>query len=198
MAECDGSSVDVESLLIDRKLAEAREYLCGECFVQLDQVDLIQRQTGDLECFPDRRHWTDSESFRLYAGGGKRDEAAKRRQALLASTVSGRHNDGRRSVAHLGRITRGDRPLHVKGRAKLCEGRLRRLTPWPLVDGELLLGCPRCPAVRSFQKSRRDRDDLVGESAGVYRGHGTLMATQREGVLFIAGDDEFASVVLGD
>src|SRR4029453_168954 len=36
MAERNGSPVDIESVLIHRKLAEAREYLRGERFVELD------------------------------------------------------------------------------------------------------------------------------------------------------------------
>src|SRR4029453_16088483 len=92
MAERNGSPVDIESVLIHRKLAEAREYLRGERFVELDQIDLIQRQPGDLERFPDRRHGADPESFGFYTGGSKRDEAPKRRQPLLASTFGGCHN----------------------------------------------------------------------------------------------------------
>ena len=44
MAERDGAAVDVQPLGIDRQLAQAREHLRGERLVQLDEVDVVERQ----------------------------------------------------------------------------------------------------------------------------------------------------------
>ena len=46
MAERDRAAVDVEPIRIDRQLAQAREHLRGERLVQLDEIDLIERQPG--------------------------------------------------------------------------------------------------------------------------------------------------------
>ena len=58
MPECDGAAVDVEPIRVDRQLLEAREHLGGEGFVELDEIDLIEREAGDLESLPDRGNRT--------------------------------------------------------------------------------------------------------------------------------------------
>ena len=49
MAERDGAAVDVESCGIDVELEEAGEHLSGEGFVELDQIDVGEREpeTGE-------------------------------------------------------------------------------------------------------------------------------------------------------
>ena len=56
----------------------------------------------------------------------------------------------------------------------------------------------RGAAVLRLHEARGDRDDLVGESAGVDRRERPLMAAQRERVLLFARDARFARVILGD
>ena len=63
---------------------QAGEHLRGERFVQLDEIDLIERQPGELQHLADRRHRADAEPLGLDAGGGEGDEPAERRQAALA------------------------------------------------------------------------------------------------------------------
>jgi hypothetical protein len=48
VTEGDRAAVHVELLFVDAELADAGEDLGGEGLVQLDQVDLIERQAGDL------------------------------------------------------------------------------------------------------------------------------------------------------
>ena len=66
---------------------QAGEHLRGERLVQLDEVDLIERQPGQLQHLPDRRHRADAEALGLDAGGRERDEARQRRQAALARAL---------------------------------------------------------------------------------------------------------------
>ena len=77
MAERDRAAVDVQPLGIDRQLAQAREHLRGERLVQLDEIDLVERQAGQLQHLPDRRHRADAEALRLDAGRRERDEARR-------------------------------------------------------------------------------------------------------------------------
>src|SRR5262245_46110726 len=83
MPECNRTAVDVESIRMDRQRMEAREHLGRERFVELDEIDLIERQAGELQRLLDRGHRTDAEPFRLDAGRGEGDEAGDWRQAAL-------------------------------------------------------------------------------------------------------------------
>ena len=88
MAERDRAAVDVQPLRIDRQLLQAREHLRGERLVQLDEIDLIERQAGQLQHLSDRRHRPDAEPLRLDAGGREGDEArraASRPRSLRAA-----------------------------------------------------------------------------------------------------------------
>ena len=88
MAERDGAAVDVQPIRIDGQLAQAGEHLRGERFVQLDEIDLVERQPGELQRLADRRHRADAEALRLDAGGRERDEAGQRREPELARAVA--------------------------------------------------------------------------------------------------------------
>ena len=81
MAERDRAAVDVQPFGIDRQLLQAGEHLRGERFVQLDEIDLVEREAGELQRLADRRHRPDAEALRLDAGGREGDEARQRRQA---------------------------------------------------------------------------------------------------------------------
>ena len=65
MAERDRAAVDVQPVRIDRQLPQARDYLGGERFVQLDQIDLIECQPGEFQHFSDRWNWTDAKALGL-------------------------------------------------------------------------------------------------------------------------------------
>ena len=119
MAERDRAAVHVQPLRIDRQLLQAREHLRRERFVQLDEIDLIERQSRELQHLPDRRDRTDAEQLRLDAGRRERDEPRQRRQAALAR--AGRRGDDhrRRAVARLRRVAGRHRPVGVKRRPQL-------------------------------------------------------------------------------
>ncbi len=88
VAEGDGPAVDVEPRRIDGKLAQAGECLSGECFVELDEVDLIERQAGHLQDLSDCRHRSDAEALGFDTSGRKRDEPRQRRRAPSARARS--------------------------------------------------------------------------------------------------------------
>ena len=88
MAERDRAAVDVQPVGIDRQLLQAGEHLRGERLVQLDEIDLIERQAGQLQHLADRRHRADAEALGLDAGGREGDEPAERRQAALARAIA--------------------------------------------------------------------------------------------------------------
>src|SRR6185295_7443227 len=136
MAERDRAAVDVEPIGIDRQRAQAGEDLRGEGFVQLDEIDLVEGQAGELQRFLDRRNGSDAEALRLDAGGREGDEARHRREAGSPRASGGGDDHRRGAVARLRRVPCGHRPLRVEGWPELREGGRRGVAPRPLVDGE--------------------------------------------------------------
>ena len=125
MAERDGAAVDVQPFRIDRQLLQAREHLRRERLVELDEVHLLDRQSGQLQHLLNRRDRSDAESFRLDAGRRKCRRSAPAARGRVVCARRGRDDDGGRAVARLRRIAGGDRALGVKRRPELAE-RLRR------------------------------------------------------------------------
>src|ERR1700719_2959590 len=54
MSEGDRAAVDVDALLIHPELAHHRERLRAEGLVQLDEIDLVEREAGELQSFRHR------------------------------------------------------------------------------------------------------------------------------------------------
>ena len=67
---------------------QAGKHLRGERLVQLDEIDLIERQPGQLQHLSDRRHRADAEPLGLDARGRVADEAAERREPQLAQALA--------------------------------------------------------------------------------------------------------------
>src|SRR4051812_21368022 len=53
VAECDGAAVDVDAVVRDFELSHARDHLRGERFVDLEQVDVLERELRLDERPPD-------------------------------------------------------------------------------------------------------------------------------------------------
>jgi len=83
MAERDCASINVETFRIDWQFAQARKHLRGKGFVQLNQIDLIQRQPCDLQDLANRGNGADAEALGLDARGGIGDEPRERLKAVL-------------------------------------------------------------------------------------------------------------------
>src|SRR5438132_79919 len=83
-----------ESML---ELADAGDRLCGECFVEFNEIDLIYRQPGALERLLRRRDGTESHAARIDAGHCGSDDARQRRPPP-SSAVLRRHKQCRRAV----------------------------------------------------------------------------------------------------
>ncbi len=117
MAERDGAAVDVEAIRIERDLLEAREHLGGERFVELHEIDLVERQARELERLANRRHRTDAEPLRLDAGRRERDEPPKRGETAFPRAFGRRDDDGGGPVACLRRVARGHRAAGMERRS---------------------------------------------------------------------------------
>jgi hypothetical protein len=80
VAEGDRAAVDVQPIRIDRKLAKAGEHLGRERFVQLDEIDLVERQAGDLQDLADRGNRPRSESAPARPRPSRTPRTGERRQ----------------------------------------------------------------------------------------------------------------------
>ena len=83
VAEGDRAAVDVEPLLVDPQLAGAGEDLGGEGLVQLDQVDLVEREAGGGEGAGDRLDRADAHVGGVDAGDAEGDDPGERLGAEL-------------------------------------------------------------------------------------------------------------------
>jgi hypothetical protein len=60
MAQGNRAAASVDLILADAQQFQNGEYRDGERFVELDAIDLVERESRSLECFADRRHQTDA------------------------------------------------------------------------------------------------------------------------------------------
>jgi hypothetical protein len=69
MPECDGATVDVQPIWIDGQTLQTSEHLGGKRFVELDEIDLVEREPGLSQHFPNGRNRSQAEQFWRNAGG---------------------------------------------------------------------------------------------------------------------------------
>ena len=75
-----------------------RQHLHREWLVQLEEVDVVDRQPGALEHLLGRRHRSEAHEVRLDAGIGEADEAHPRLEAELRGCVPRGDERGGRAV----------------------------------------------------------------------------------------------------
>ena len=179
MTERDRATVDVQPVRLDRKLAEAGDDLRGKGFVELDEVHLIERKAGEFQYLSNCRNGADPEALRLDACSREGDESRERLETDFTGAIPRHHQYGRRAVACLRRVACGHRAIDVERGPELRQRLHRRFATRPFVDPQL-----------------GKRNDLLCETAGVDRGEGALMRSQREAVLLLPRDGRFTGVVL--
>ena len=182
---------------IEVERLHAGERLRGKRLVQLDQIDLIERQAGLFQHLADRRHRPDAEQFRRHAGGRIADKAGERREAAFLGQFRGCDDRRRGAVARLRRVARGDGAADVERRLQLRQRFERGVSARTLVriESDFL---HRGLAAVLLDHTNGQRNDLVLEVTFLDRRNRALVAAKRERVLFGARDDRFARVVLGD
>jgi hypothetical protein len=188
-AERDRAAVDVELLQGDPELARAGERLRGECLVDLDEVDVVDRQVGARERPPARLDRPDAHDRRVDADDAVRHDP---RQRIDPERLNGRlraDDDARGPVVDPRRVAGRDGAALAKGGAQRGEPLDRGVGTRALVlgDDHRLGAAPR----------DLERDDLALEHAGLARGDRALVGGERELVLVMARDAEALGDVLG-
>src|SRR5580704_19123005 len=78
MAERDGAAIDVDARRVKTSEFDYAERLRGEGFVQLDDVNLIERETGNFQRLGNCIDGADTHFLRRAAGGGESEKSRER------------------------------------------------------------------------------------------------------------------------
>src|SRR5205085_10486625 len=119
MTERDRAAVDVHLLRVEAELADHGEALRSERLVQLDEIDLIERDAGALQQLAHGRDRADAHQAWVDAGDGATDEGTERFDAELTRLLLRRDHERRRAVVDPGGVA-------GRNRAALAEGGLQR------------------------------------------------------------------------
>src|SRR2546421_7135709 len=99
VTERDAAAVDVDLRGIELQLADAGDRLRRERFVQLDEIDLIDCQTGSLEGLPCRWNRAESHTAWIDSGYGRSNDPRHRRLPA-SSAVLRCHKQSCRTVVN--------------------------------------------------------------------------------------------------
>src|SRR2546426_838323 len=108
MSERDSPAVRVRALVVYSEFAHHSYGLTGKRLVEFDQIDLVQREAGQLQRFRHRHDWSHSHDLRRHAADGVRDETRERLEPELLRALTRHHDDPGGAVRCLTGITRGD------------------------------------------------------------------------------------------
>src|ERR687898_3351856 len=147
MSEREGAALTTEALGVEAKTIGAGEDLAGKRLVELEHIDLSQRQPGVGEGLLDRRNYAKPGPPRIDSSG-RRGNQPQAGQAKLAPSDLG-------DESHHGCAVTDSAGVACGHRATVAEGRLQ--------PGEALEGKPRARPLVACQST--DRRDLFVVSA---------------------------------
>src|SRR6266513_2583040 len=175
VTERDAAAVDVDLRGIELQLADAGDRLRGERFVQLDEIDLIDCQTGSLEGLLCRGNRAESHTAWIHTTYGRSNDPRHRRRSA-SSAILRRHKQCRRSIIDAAGARCRDRSVLLERRLQLSDTFEGGSGPWVLVFRER-------PSIGQL-----DGHELVSEHALLERALGPLLALDGERILFGAAD----------
>ncbi len=181
MAARDRAAVGIESRIVgrDAELVAPREHLDRERLVQLEQVDVVERDTRLLEHAPRRRNRAVAHQMRLDAGVREPDETQLRRELQLVHRRLPGKQCGRCAVRETGGVAGGHASARPERGLQLGEPVQRR------VGSEKLVARGHLPAVVGEHRHRHDR---LPHDAVLPRGRGTTLRLHRKRVRALLRD----------
>src|SRR5690554_4005469 len=190
VAQGDGAAVGVDPgvVVLDAQLTHDREALCGEGFVQFDDVDLVDGQALLVQQLAYCRYRADAHDARLDAGGGHAEDPGDRLEAVFLHCVGTGDQHGGGAVVDAGGVAGGNAAVFTEGCGQ-CGQFLQGRGAGVLVlveDQRLLLAT-----------GDLDGDDLfIKDAVGLGFG-GLFLGAQGEQILVFTGDVELLGNVLG-
>jgi hypothetical protein len=114
MAERQRATVDVHLVEIYAELLRHRERLSGEGLVELEHVDVIERDAGAFQRLPRRRDGSDAHDLGRAAGHRGCADAGQRLQAMRLGVFLGDDEDRGGPIGQRRGGPRGDRAFGVE------------------------------------------------------------------------------------
>src|SRR5829696_2801309 len=184
------AAVGVQPLIlgVHPPLVEDGQRLCRKRLVQLDQANVIQRDSGPVESFLGCGNGPYSHDPRRHPRYTYAPYLRHRFEPSRLRVVPGDDHHRRGPVVQGAGVASCDRSTLLEGWPELGELLERGVAPRSLV------GLDHRITLAPFD---RDRHDLLTKSLLVHGGHALLVARQRETVLLLAGDIVGAGQLLG-
>ena len=188
MAERDRAPVrvDVRRVVGDAVVAQHRQRLRGERFVQLDHIDVGELDAALCEHPSHRRRRAEAHDARRDPCGGGGEHLRLGGEAVFLHRFGRRKQHGARAIVDARRVARGHRaigPDDTLEPGQRFEARLARMLV--AVDDDRV----------ALLLRNRDGHDLLGEPSGGDRRRRALLAAQGEGVLVGTRDLELGGNV---
>jgi len=189
MPQRDARTVRVHLGRVEAQFLSHRARLCREGLVGLDDVDVLQLQSGALQHPAGGRYRADAHVQRLHPGMGVADQTGQRLQAQRGRPLCVGQHDRGGTVVEAGRIARRHRAVFF------LEDRLhlgQRLQAD--VCAHMFVGVE---SHHALARLHLHRGDLFAEAALGDRAGGALLAFQGQCVLHLAADAVTGCDVLG-
>ncbi|MCY1173348.1 hypothetical protein D9M73_135040 [compost metagenome] len=187
MAKRGGTAIDVQLLARNGQFAHRDHRHRREGFIDLEQIDIVDRPARAIEHLANCRDWRGGEQGGRMGVRRRRDDARFLRQPMLLGNACPRQHQSGRTIGNRGGGGRSDRAILGEGGAQA----------WDL----LRLGLARLLVFAdddiAAARLDRDRDHFIGKAATGDRRIGAAQAFNRESVLLGAGKLIGARRVLG-
>ncbi len=184
MAERDGAAVDVELLVGDAELALAVDRLAREGLVDLEEVDVVDREAGLREQLLHRRERADAHDRRVDARRCEGAEVAERLEPERLGLLAAHHERRRRAVGERRAVAGGDAALGRERGLERGEPLERGVGARQLVALELERRRARCRRSGCRCTGTISSSNLPASM----RRRRLLLAGERERVLLLARD----------
>src|SRR5712671_8002930 len=117
MPESNRPTIDIRTFAIETEFLLNREVLNRERFVDFNQVDIRELQTGFGECLPSCGHRSNSHDLRLNSGISPADDAAHGFDVLCLDEILAGDNQRGGAIDYAGRIAGGDESIFAECRS---------------------------------------------------------------------------------
>src|SRR5713226_2529570 len=107
MSKSNGAAIDVDLFSIQAQFFFDGKILRGESLVDFDQVNIVERESGPLQCNLGCRNGTAPHQFRLNSGRSPPDDPANRLEITLLCNLNRHYDYCRVPIHNATRVARG-------------------------------------------------------------------------------------------
>ena len=185
MTERDRATVHVQLVHRDAEVLRRRNHLRRERFVDLDEIDVVNRHLCALQCLTNRLDRTQAHDLGIQTGHARRNDARERGDAQLLRLRVTHHHHGSCAVVQRTGVPRSDLAIGAESRLQVGEA----------LDGRSVAGT--IVLRHHGAVGKRDRCDFTFEETVVLVRDGELLRARAELVHLAARDTLDLAHVLG-